>query len=164
MTILVYLNQNYKTASLSLFLLQYGIQPALSVKLENIGAKGIGGWTPPHRISDEVSWHSTKHSQMIIGFDQHPHVHRVALSPPAPPIVIPDTLSCPWGSNYHLIAGLHSTGDCIDSVLCHTLHEVFILGYVLQIFDRWIKALSTKKTLRQRHSLKWHPWRLPFLH
>lgn len=68
----------------------------------------------------------------------------------SPPTVTPDTLSYPWGSNYHLITVLHSPGDCIESVLCHTLHRVFILGYVFPMFDKWIKALSKKKRPRDK--------------
>lgn len=65
-----------------------------------------------------------------------------------PPTVTRDTLSYPWGSNYHLITVLHSPGDCIESVLCHTLHKVFIVDYVLPMFDKWIKALSKNKRPR----------------
>lgn len=62
---MVYLNQNYKRASLSLFLVQYGIQPALSVKLENVGAGEIGGG---QHLMEYLMWSvvSTKHSKMII--------------------------------------------------------------------------------------------------
>lgn len=68
----------------------------------------------------------------------------------SPPTVTPDTLSYPWGSNYHLITVLHSPGDCIESVLFHTLHRFFILGYVFPMFDKWIKALSKKKRPRDK--------------